>query len=154
LDRRQRRSKENNRPRPGFALDVALLNRDVRKSKDSSRAPRQTASATGSVEQREGGVRVGDGQRYTGEPDPRTNVEHSARRRPPHARKHQGIGQMAVDDAGGLEWAHTTSCDPLVRQPSAELTEHPPLGRIELQSGPPRRPIQLVVELFPVKHAA
>lgn len=61
---------------------------------------------------------------------------------------------MAIDDAGGLEWAHTTSCDPLVRQPSAELSQRPPLGRIELQSGPPRRPIQLLVELFPVKHAA
>lgn len=60
---------------------------------------------------------------------------------------------MAVNDTRCFEWANTTRLNPLGGEPTAEVAESLSLGRTEPYSGPTRRPIQLIVEVFPVKHA-
>jgi hypothetical protein len=111
------------------------------------------ASASGSIEQSEGGLRVGYGQGDTGKPDSCSHVEHPIRGLPPHAGKHQGVCEVTVNDARRFDRTKTPCLDPLRNQPPTKVSKGPPFGRTKPYFGPPRRSVQLIVEVFPVKHA-
>jgi hypothetical protein len=81
-------------------MRVTLINGDVLKAKNPHRPSRQTASASGSVEQGERGLRMGYGQGDTGKADSRPHVENPIRGLPPHAGEHQRVREVTVNDAG------------------------------------------------------
>lgn len=111
------------------------------------------AAAPRSVEQGESGLWMGDSQGDPGESDPRAYVEDPGWRLTPHTREHQRVGEVAVNDTRRFAWANTARFNPLGRQPTAEVAEGLSFGRTEPYSGPARRTIQLIVEVFPVKHS-
>jgi hypothetical protein len=130
-----------------------LLNRDILEAENPNGPSRQMAAAAGSVEQGEIGLWMGDGQGDTGEAYTRSYVEDPGRGRSPHTREHQRVGEVAVNDTRCFEGPNTTRLNPLGREPTAEVAKSLSLGRAESYSGPTRRSIQLIVEVFPVKHA-
>lgn len=130
-----------------------MLNRDILEAENPNGPSRQMAAAARSVEQGESGPWMGDGQGDTGETYTRSYVEHPGRGLSPHSREHQRVGEVAVNDTRCFEWANTTRLNPFGGEPTTEVAESLSLGRAEPYSGPTRRPIQLIVEVFPVKHA-
>ena len=96
---------------------------------------------------------MGDGQRDAREAYSGTYVEDPGRRLTPNTREHQRVGEVAVNDTRCFEWPNTTRLSRLGREPPAEFAEGSSFGRTEPYSGPARCTIQLIVEVFPVKHA-
>ena len=61
---------------------------------------------------------------------------------------------MPVNDTRAFERTKAACLDSLCYEPLAEVPQGPSLGRIKSQSGPACGPIELIVVVFPVKHAA